>query len=151
MLAPQQVKRDPFPVRTAACIGHLFFFPTHIRHSFIHWHDGDLDWFDRLGERRRRDWLCKCTGETSFLGSNVQCMFCFETCNPEGRGRKGRECKFQTKAHITFAPRNTFSPVLRAALVCPRLSTLQSALSFCALAIFIRRVYCGRSRSTSLF
>ena len=38
-------------------------------------------------------------------------MFCFEICTPEGRGgRKGRECKFQNKTHITFHPRNNLSP-----------------------------------------
>ena len=29
----------------------------------------------------------------------VKDSFCFQICTPEGRGEKGRECKFQNKAH----------------------------------------------------
>ena len=46
-----------------------------------------------------------------FFGSKVQCMFCFEICTSEEEGEKWEECKFEDKAHRTFDPRNTFSPV----------------------------------------
>ena len=43
------------------------------------------------------------TGVEVFIGSKVQCLLYFETCTTEGR--KGREWKFQNKAHRTFHPR----------------------------------------------
>ena len=37
-----------------------------------------------------------CTGIEVFIGSKVQCLFCFETCTTEGRGgEKGGSANFQ--------------------------------------------------------
>ena len=51
------------------------------------------------------------SGVKLLVGSKALCVFCFETCTREGKGRKGRECKFQNKAHWTSDPWNNFPPV----------------------------------------
>ena len=38
------------------------------------------------------------TGVKLFIGSKVLCVFCFETCTPEGRGgEEGGSANFETK------------------------------------------------------
>ena len=52
------------------------------------------------------------TGVEEFIGSKVQCLFYFQTTCKEGRGEEmGGSAKFQTKAHRTFDPRITLTPV----------------------------------------
>ena len=52
------------------------------------------------------------TGMEFFLGSKVQCLFCFETSTTEGRGEEmGGSGNFSNKAHRTFDPRNNSTPV----------------------------------------
>ena len=52
------------------------------------------------------------TGVEVFIGSKVQCLFCFETSTTEGRGgAMGGSANFKYKAHRTFDPRNNTTPV----------------------------------------
>ena len=52
------------------------------------------------------------TGVEVFIGSKVQCLFCFKASTTEGRGGEMRKsAKFQMKAHRTFDPRNNSTPV----------------------------------------
>ena len=44
--------------------------------------------------------------------SNILRLFCIEMCTPDGRGGKGRECKFQNKAHRTFDILNYYITVI---------------------------------------
>ena len=52
------------------------------------------------------------TGVMVFIGSKVQCLFCFETSTKEGRGEEmGGSGNFKNKVHRTFDPRNNSTPV----------------------------------------
>ena len=51
------------------------------------------------------------TGVELFIGSKVQCLFCYETSTTEGRGGEmGGSANFRNKAHRTFDPRNNSTP-----------------------------------------
>ena len=52
-----------------------------------------------------------------FIGSKVQCLFCFETSTTEGRGEvMGGSGNFKNRAHRTFDPRNYSTPVYNSLL-----------------------------------
>ena len=52
-----------------------------------------------------------CTGVKLLIRSKVPCVLFWNLHSWGERGRKGRRCKFQNKAHITFDPRINSTPV----------------------------------------